>query len=330
MPEVSIITPLFNGFKTLHETYESVIGQDHTDWEWILFDDGSTDDTKVLARNYSKEHPDKIFYFEHTENKNHGTAYTRNRAIEKSKGEYIAFIDQDDIWYTDRISHQLGILKNHTECAMIWSPALYWYEDRTFEQPVLINNEKIKEGVYKPGELVELFLNDLRSTPLPSASIIRRDIFDRVKGFEESVKGSEDVVLWIKTVDKFESYFDNKLIVKYRKHFDSTLRREHRSGKMNEWNLIFYKWVIDFLKRNNYNKEIRKDYEFSYYSCLKRIAGKKGYFESRRDLKNGLNKFPELKNKYSKDYLLDLILPFSIASKLSAKIRFVWFKNLSE
>ena len=106
---------------------------------------------------------------------------------------------------------------------MIWSPALYWYEDRTFEQPVLIDNIKINSGIYKPGELVELFLNDLRSTPLPSASIIRRIYFDKVSGFEESVKGSEDVVLWIKTGDKFDIYFDDKIIVKYRKHFDSTL-----------------------------------------------------------------------------------------------------------
>jgi len=326
MAEVSIITPIYNGSKTLQETYESVIGQDHKDWEWILFDDGSNDNTQTIARKYSEEHPGKIFYYEHTDNKNFGTAYTRNRAIEKSQGEFIAFIDQDDIWYKERLTHQLGIIKNHKECAMIWSPALYWYEDRTFEQPVLIDNIKINSGIYKPGELVELFLNDLRSTPLPSASIIRRIYFDKVSGFEESVKGSEDVVLWIKTGDKFDIYFDDKIIVKYRKHFDSTLRREHRSGKMNEWNLIFYKWVIDFIKKSNYDKNILKDYEFTYYTCLKKIAAREGFFGSRKKLINELNKFPELKNKYGKDFILDLILPFSIASKISAKFRFVWFK----
>mgnify|MGYP001161956642 CR=1 FL=1 len=330
MPEVSIITPLYNGSKTLHETYESVMGQDYNDWEWILYEDGSSDDTKALALKYSKDHPDKIFFYEHEGNRNHGTAYTRNRAVEKSKGEFIAFIDQDDIWYNDRLTHQIRILREHKDCSMIWSPALYWYEDRTFEQPVLMNNEKIKTGVYKPGEMVEMFLNDLRSTPLPSATIIRRSIFDKVNGFEESVKGSEDVVLWIKTGDKFNIYFDDRIIVKYRKHFDSTLRREHRSGKMNEWNLVFYKWVIDFVKGSSYNKSIVKDYEFTYYTCLKKIAGKEGYAGSRRILKNELDKFPELKQKYSKDFILDLILPFRIASKLSAKIRFVWFKDSVE
>lgn len=327
MPEVSIITPLYNGSKTLSETYESVISQDFTDWEWIFFDDGSSDNTSSIAKKYAGQHPGKIFYYEHEKNKNFGTAYTRNRAVEIAKGEFISFIDQDDIWYTDRLRHQIEILKAQINCAMIWSPALYWYEDRTFEQPVLIRNEKIKPGIYKKGELVELYLNDLRSTPLPSASIIRKVFFDKVDGFEESVKGSEDVVLWIKVNDKFDVYFDDKIIVKYRKHFDSTLRQATKSGKMNLWNLVFYRWVLDFLKRSNYNDDIKKDYEFTYYTCLKRIAGKEGYAGSRKILKNELNKYPELKQKFKLDYLLDLVLPFSVASKVSAKIRFVWFKN---
>ena len=98
MPKVSIITPLYNGTKTLDETAESILNQDYSDWEWILFDDGSSDGSQQLGISYTEKYPGKIFYYEHEENKNFGTAYTRNRAAEKSSGEI-----------TSRILHDLSV-----------------------------------------------------------------------------------------------------------------------------------------------------------------------------------------------------------------------------
>ncbi len=327
MPKISIITTLFNGAKLFSETAESVIAQDYKDWEWILFDDGSSDGTQDIAKAIAAEHKDKIFYFEHQDNRNFGTAFTRNRAIERSCGDVISFIDQDDIWYINRLSYHLDIFDSLKDCAMIWSPALYWYKERSFKQPVGEKGSGLKSGIYEPRQLVENFLRDLRCTPLPSASMVRRKQFNEVKGFEESVKGSEDIVLWIKLASKYSICYDDEIIVKYRKHFDSTLRQAALSGKMYEWNLVFYRWVIEFLKKNNFDNSLTEEYEFSYYTCLKRMAGKKNFFESRRELKEGLNKYPELKNRFMKDFLLDLVMPFDIATKVSAKLRFDWLKK---
>jgi len=327
MPKISIITTLFNGAKLFSETAESVIAQEYKDWEWILFDDGSSDGTQDIAKAIAAEHKEKIFYFEHQDNRNFGTAFTRNRAIERSCGEVISFIDQDDIWYSNRLSYHLDIFDCLKDCAMIWSPALYWYKERSFKQPVGERGKGLKSGIYEPRQLVENFLRDLRCTPLPSASMVRRKQFDDVKGFEESVKGSEDIVLWIKLASKFRICYDDEIIVKYRKHFDSTLRQAAQSGKMNEWNLVFYRWVIEFLNKNNFDNSLKDEYEFSYYTCLKRMAGKKKYFDSRRELKEGLDNYPELKNRFRKDFLLDLVMPFDIATKVSAKLRFDWLKK---
>ncbi len=327
MAFISIITTLYNGSKLFSETADSVLGQDYKDWEWILFDDGSTDGTQEIARELAGKYSDKIFYYEHKDNSNFGTAYTRNRAIEKSKGEIISFIDQDDIWYANRLSRQNSIFKDLKDCAMIWSPALYWYKERTFKQPVGKDGKGLSSGIYEPPELVENFLKDLKCTPLPSASMVRRKHFDEVNGFEESVRGSEDIVLWLKLASKFRICYDDEIIVKYRKHFESTLRQAAKSGIMDQWNLGFYRWVIEFLKANSFDKNLQEDYEFDYYTCLKRIAGKKKYFESRRELKEGLSNYPELKRKFRNDYLLDLVMPFEIATKVSAKIRFDWLKK---
>ncbi|MEO8664091.1 MAG: glycosyltransferase [Ignavibacteria bacterium] len=330
MPEVSIITPLYNGAKMLHETVESVLSQDYKDWEWIFFDDGSTDGSQEIGKKLSEDHKGKIFYYEHDGNKNFGTAYTRNRAVERSSGEIISFIDQDDIWYENRLSHQINILNTINDCSMIWGPALYWYKERSFKQPVGSNGKGLEGRMYSPPEFVRIFLSDLRGTPLPSASLIFRKYFDEAKGYEEEIRGSEDIVLWLKLASRFNIYYDDEILIKYRKHEDSTLRQATQSGIMNEWNLTFYKWVIDFLKKGADDPEMIENYEFAYYTCLKKIALKKNYFESRKDVFNGLKKFPELKEKFGKDYILDLLMPFNIATKVSAKLRFDLFKKKAQ
>ena len=85
--------------------------------------------------------------------------------------------------------------------------------------------------------------------------------------------------------------------------------------------------MIEFLKEYPIDNQLKEDYEFSYYTCLKKISAKKNYFESRKDVINGLKRFPELKEKFFKDYLLDLIMPFKTATKVSAKLRFDLFRK---
>jgi len=326
LSKVSIITPLYNGSKTFNETAESVLAQDFTDWEWILFDDGSTDGTQKIAKELAEKNIEKIFYHEHDRNKNFGTSYTRNRAVEKSKGEIISFIDQDDIWYKNRLSHQLKIFDAQKDCSMIYGPALYWYKERSFKQPTKFKGNELKSGLYEPPVMVEIFLSDLKGTPLPSASLVRRKDFIKVKGYEESIRGSEDIVLWLKIAQKFPIYFDDEVLIKYRKHSDSTLRLATQSGKMDEWNLTFYKWILDFLKENSADKKIIEENQFAYYVCLKKVAARGNYFQSRKKLLEGLNSYPSLKKIFFKDYLLDLFLPFRIASKISGKLRFDVFR----
>ena len=325
-PGVSIITPLYNGIKTLHETYESIINQDYENWEWILFDDGSRDNTQELAKKFASEHPGKIFYFEHEENKNFGTAYTRNRAAEKSRSEILSFIDQDDVWYRNRLSHQLNILDKYGNCGMIWGPSLYWYKDREFKQPVGYKAKGIKSGLYFPPEFIKIFLSNFWGTPLPSATLVRKKNFTGVCGYEESIKGSEDIVLWLKLAERFPVYYEDEILVKYRKHPESTLRTANESGEMNEWNIIFYNWVLEFLKKSKAENELTKDMEFKFYNCLKKISSGKSYFTSRKILYERLCEYPEIKSKFKKDFLLDVILPYKLSSRISAKLRFDFFK----
>lgn len=108
MSKVSIITPCYNAASFLPITYESVMSQNHSDWEWILIDDKSTDNTWQLLQELAKRDVRlKIFQ----NNVNSGAAVTRNNCIEKAAGKYLAFLDSDDLWMPTKLSEQTEFMQ---------------------------------------------------------------------------------------------------------------------------------------------------------------------------------------------------------------------------
>lgn len=105
---VSIIMPTYNSSRFIEETIKSVLVQTYVNWEIVIVDNGSTDDTLDRVRNFND---DRIHIF--INEKNRGQAYSRNRAIEESKGKYIAFLDSDDIWVKDKLEIQLKFMEDN-------------------------------------------------------------------------------------------------------------------------------------------------------------------------------------------------------------------------
>ena len=106
---VSIITPVYNASRFIEETIKSVQAQTYKEWEMILVDDCSTDNSYEIINKYSKE-DERIKYIKLEENS--GAAIARNTAIANAKGRYIAFLDSDDIWYEDKLEKQVGFMKD--------------------------------------------------------------------------------------------------------------------------------------------------------------------------------------------------------------------------
>ena len=107
---VSIITPVYNAEKYLEETILSVINQSYKNWELLLIDDCSTDKSYEIIQEYLKI--DKRIKYLKNE-RNSGPAITRNRGLENSKGEYIAFLDSDDFWKEDKLKNQINFMKEN-------------------------------------------------------------------------------------------------------------------------------------------------------------------------------------------------------------------------
>jgi glycosyltransferase involved in cell wall biosynthesis len=104
---VSIITPIYNGEKYIAETIESVLCQTYTNWEMLITDDGSTDKSAEIIRNYQEKEPRILFF----QQKNAGSAVARNNGIRHAKGQYIALLDSDDIWEENFLKSQIDFLE---------------------------------------------------------------------------------------------------------------------------------------------------------------------------------------------------------------------------
>ncbi len=108
--EVSIITPVFNASKTIRDTFLSIKEQTFSNWEWILIDDCSTDDTLRVLESFAEEDKRIIII---KSDANGGAAVARNKGIEKARGKLIAFIDADDLWNKEKLDKQLRFMKDN-------------------------------------------------------------------------------------------------------------------------------------------------------------------------------------------------------------------------
>ncbi len=114
-PLISIITPVYNSAAFIGDTIESVLNQTYTNWEMILVDDVSTDDSVAVIKSFDDDRI-KLIQLE----KNSGPAVARNTAILKAKGRYIAFLDSDDLWLPEKLEKQLAFIQQKN-CAVVHS-----------------------------------------------------------------------------------------------------------------------------------------------------------------------------------------------------------------
>ncbi|NLP58167.1 glycosyltransferase family A protein [Lutibacter sp. B1] len=122
--KVSIIVPCFNQAKYLNNTLQSVYNQTYKDWECIIVNDGSTDDTEVVALNWSNKDSRFKYFFQN----NNGVSVARNYGVKLAKGKYIQFLDSDDILEKNKINYQVKILDSNPEIDIIYSSSRYFFD----------------------------------------------------------------------------------------------------------------------------------------------------------------------------------------------------------
>ena len=189
-PLVSVILPVYNGAVYLREAIESILDQSYANFELIIINDGSRDDSERIIKSI----PDARIRYYCQENQ--GLPATLNRGIELSRGEFIARQDQDDISFPQRLERQVEFLETHPRCGMLGTWAEIW-----------VNDVRTDRAHRHPADNVTLQYSLLFNNPFVHSSVmIRREVFERVGLYcnDRSRQPPEDYELWSRVSRVFE------------------------------------------------------------------------------------------------------------------------------
>jgi glycosyltransferase involved in cell wall biosynthesis len=255
---VSVIIPFFNAEKFLQQTIESVCAQTFTHWEMLLIDDGSTDHSSRIARQCEEANPGRVRYLEHADHQNRGVCASRNLGIRRSNGNYLAFLDADDVWLPHKLEQQIAIMTEHPEAGMVYGASQVWYgwtgksDDRERDYTPELGVEL--DTVIRPPALLTLNLMSKCPTPCPSDILVRREIVEAVGGFEECFRGAaqlfEDRAFLAKIYVKNSVFVASRCWDKYRQHPNSCVAVVNRAGQKYAVGLLYLKWLEGYLVRN--------------------------------------------------------------------------------
>lgn len=220
MPTVSIITPVYNSAPFLEETIQSVLNQSFEDWEMILVDDCSTDNSRQIIQRIASQDPRLIFM----ENENNlGQIKTRNRAIERASGRYIAMLDSDDVWHPQKLEKQLAYFED-TGCAI----------QHAYYEQIDENSNPLKLLVKAPIRINYRML--LRSNYLGCLTVIY-DTQKVGKTYMPEVGRRDDWACWLSILKQgHEAHCIPEVLAYYR------LRKNSLSS--NKLEMLYYNWRI--------------------------------------------------------------------------------------
>ena len=208
-PKISIIMPVYNGEKHMKLSIESILHQTFPDFEFIIINDGSTDNTSVLMTSV---YPEIVFI----QQSNTGVSCTRNVGIKRASGDWIAFLDSDDEWFPEKLEVQMNALYKNPELKICHTNEI-WIRNGTRVNPKK-KHEKFGGWIFQ------------KCLPLccisPSSVIIHKSIFDEVGLFDDSLLVCEDYDLWLRiTARNPVLYIKKPLLRKYGGHNDQLSRK---------------------------------------------------------------------------------------------------------
>lgn len=254
LPLVSGIIIFLNGEDYIAEAIESVIAQTYANWELILVDDGTTDGATAIAKRYAAEWPGRIRYIDHPDHENRGMSASRNAGIREGRGEYVAFLDADDVWMPERLQIHVDVLEGYPEAVMSIGPTLIWAswnkDALPKSRPWLSADSRVYLGVpggrvFEPPYLAKHYLcSHGAGVPGICSLLIRRETLLEVGGFDDSFRRLyEDQVLLFKLFLEHRVIAIDKILDKYRQHDASSCQQDGGIDGDQRMRPVFLEWL---------------------------------------------------------------------------------------
>ena len=250
-PLVSVVLCFYNEQMFLEEAIQSVLAQNYLNWELVLVDDGSTDESTQLAKDYAAAFSKRITYLEHDYHQNRGLSASRNAGIKRCKGSFVAFLDADDIWLPGKLGFQLDIFRKHPGVTVVLEASLYWNSWNNQKKSDCIVSIGADEGIYKPPHLMlSLYPLGKGAAPCPSGIMVERAVLRRCV-FEELFRGMfqmyEDQAFLCKVYLKETVFVSAACHNKYRQHVSSLVSGVYDSGNYHKVRNYYLYWFRDYL-----------------------------------------------------------------------------------
>jgi teichuronic acid biosynthesis glycosyltransferase TuaG len=261
-PSVTIIMPAYNAAATIADSIESVLKQTYTNWELIIVNDCSTDNTSEIVKSYANTHIKMLRL-----NENKGISTARNVGARIASGEYIAFLDSDDVWLPKKLEIQI---KYHL------SNPFYMISHTAFEE---FNNNKRRGRIWrqmflrakrKRGNLLPLlYYNNIVAT---LTVMMRKTLFIDLGGFDLGIHGCEDLDLWIRIAQcGYKFGYINEILARYRNSLDGI------SKNVSNYRRTVRKYIRERIIDNGMiHQSIKKRAIAGYYLMFGRLYEKRG------------------------------------------------------
>ena len=289
MNQVSVIIPAYNGDRYIEEAIVSILHQTYTDWEIIIVDDGSTDSTSNIVRKYG----DRVKYFHQT---NQGVAASRNLGLSKAEGEYIAFLDQDDVFLSHKLATQVTVLAENPNLGMVNSG---W--------EIVDRDGKVQAAVEPWQQIPQLSMKDLIvwKPVFLGAMLFRKSWLQRTSGFDISLEQTPDVdlVLNLAAIGCTAAWV-KQTTVKYRQHESNASRNSLLQAQELE------SILARFFSQPNLAPQIKKLEADSRYQSLVWSAWRLLQIGCDRQAIDYLHKSQDFSQKYPTEMIIDWIESF--------------------
>jgi glycosyltransferase involved in cell wall biosynthesis len=243
----------FNSERFIKEAIDSVLAQTFTDFELLLVDDGSTDTSSAIVRDYVDRYPTSLRYLEHEGHANRGMSAARNLGLRNAVGEFVALMDSDDVWSPNKLAEQLRIMEQHPGLGMVCGTVRYWESWAGGEDRIVPSGHIQDRSIPPPEAMLSVYPLGTATSPCPSDLLMRRDLVISLGGFEEQFSGPrqlfEDQAFLAKLYLVAPVYFSGDIWLNYRLHADSCVASVSRSGQEEEVRRFFFQWLANYLSR---------------------------------------------------------------------------------
>ena len=299
-PLVSILIPSYNHELYISEAIESSLNQTYENFEILILDDGSTDSSVSIIKEYVNKHPDKIKFFEQ---ENSGLAKTFNKLINLSQGKYLSLMASDDVLYPTKIEKQVAVFSKDLDKKI---GLVYSYSDHININKTRYREDELKIGIR--GKIIKELFED-GAFFCPVSNLIRKSVIIECGMFELGRPYCDDYQLFLKIALKYEFDFVPEKLVARRIHYTNTSLNQVESINDNKEMLIEFAKKHDLVNRFNVNLERR--IAILDLSLAKHYFVNEDYSHCRKILFTTLLKYPNfvIQRKSSIIYLFLSCMP---------------------